>query len=211
MMALSNRLTASEYYDRDAEGFAARYDAVSFEVVHPLLSRYLPTHGCALDIGAGSGRDARAMAARGLSVTAVEPSDGLRAIGAANSADIRWIEDRLPRLAALSGETETFDLILCSAVLMLVAPTDLASSFVTMATLLRGDGHLGLNLRAPRPGEPGDLFFDHDDASVLNAAKAAGLRCIDRGAADDAIGRRGYHWRSFVFRSVDRGVEAESV
>lgn len=198
-MALSDRLTASEYYERDAEQFAARYDAVSFDAVHPLLSRYLPAHGRGLDIGAGSGRDARAMAARGLSVTAVEPSDGLREIGATNSPDIRWIEDSLPRLAGLEGETGAFDFILCSAVLMLVAPTDLGASFGVMAALLNQGGRLGLNLRAPRPGEPGDLFFDHDDATVLTAAEAAGLGCIDRGDADDAIGRRGYRWRSFVF------------
>lgn len=209
-MALSDRLTAPEYYDRDAKEFAARYDAVSFDAVHPLLSCYLPSHGRALDIGAGSGRDARAMVARGLSVTAVEPSHGLRAIGAANNADIRWIEDHLPGLAGLSGEAGTFDFILCSAVLMLVAPTDLDASFVTMAALLSRAGYLGLNLRAPQPGEPEDLFFDHDNAAVLAAAKAAGLHCIDRGDADDAIGRHGYRWRSFVFAYGERGGGAVS-
>lgn len=203
-MALSDRLTAPEYYDRDAEGFAARYDSVSFEAVHPLLSRYLPGRGRALDIGAGSGRDARAMAKLGLSVTAVEPSDGLRAIGAANSTDIRWINDHLPRLSRLNNEAGAFDFILCSAVLMLVAPTELDQSFITMAGLLAKRGRLGLNLRAPRPDEPGELFHDHNDAVVLAAAESAGLRCIDRGVADDAIGREEYRWRSFVFaRAAD--------
>lgn len=198
-MALSDRLTAPEYYDLDAEGFAARYDAVSFEAVHPLLSRYLPGSGRALDIGAGSGRDARAMAAHGLSVMAVEPSDGLRAIGAASSGDIRWIDDRLPRLATLSSEAGAFDFILCSAVLMLVAPSELDHSFISVAGLLAERGRLGLNLRAPRPDEPGKLFHDHDDAAVLAAAESAGLSCIDCGVAEDAIGREGYRWRSFVF------------
>ena len=203
-MALSDRLTAPEYYDRDAEGFAARYDAVSFEAVHPLLSCYLPDRGRALDIGAGSGRDARAMAARRLWVTAVEPSEGLRAIGSAKNADIRWIDDRLPWLATLDGEAGTFDFILCSAVLMLVAPTELDRSFISMARLLAERGRLGLNLREPRPGEPADLFHDHDDGAVLAAAEAAGLRCIDRGVAKDAIGRANYRWRSFVFaRAAD--------
>ena len=187
-MTLSNRLSAPEYYDIDAKGFAARYDAVSFEAVHTLLTRYLPSGGRALDIGAGSGRDARAMAARGLSVMAVEPSGALRAIGAANSTDIRWINDRLPWLAKLSKEAGAFDFILCSAVLMLVVPSELDQSFITMARLLAERGRLGLNLRAPRPDEPGELFHDHDDAIVLAAAEAAGLRCINRGVSDDARG-----------------------
>ncbi len=204
-MPLSDRLTAPEYYDRDAEGFAARYDAVSFEAVHPLLSQYLPDRGRALDIGAGSGRDARAMAARGLSVTAVEPSDGLRTIGAANSADVCWIDDHLPQLATLAGAVGAFNFILCSAVLMLVARSELGQSFGTMADLLAERGRLGLNLRSSRRGEPRDLFHDHDNATVLAAAEAAGLHCIDRGVADDAIGREGYRWRSFVFaRATDQ-------
>jgi SAM-dependent methyltransferase len=198
-MALSDRLTAHRYYDRDAAVFAARYDSVSFESVHPLLSRYLPETGSALDIGAGSGRDARAMAKHGLEVTAVEPSVGLRGIGQAKGAGLRWIDDHLPGLGLLTLAGDRFDYILCSAVLMLIAPSDLAPSFITMAGLLGDGGRLGINLRAPRPDEPTELFFDHRDADVLRAAEAAGLACVDRGEAEDAIGRGGYHWRSFVF------------
>lgn len=92
-----------------------------------------------------------------------------------------------------------YDFILCSAVLMLVAPADLTQSFATMAGLLAPEGRLALNLRAAQDDEPDDLFFSHTDAAVLAAAKAAGLVCIDRGEAEDAIGRGGYLWRSFVF------------
>jgi SAM-dependent methyltransferase len=198
-MALTDRLTAPKYYDLDAAGYAARYDSVSFESVHPLLSRYLPSTGLALDIGAGSGRDARAMSVYGLEVIAVEPSEGLRAIGQANSSGVHWIDDHLPRLGSLIRTAERFDYILCSAVLMLIAPSDLTGSFITMAKLLGDGGRLGVNLRAPLSCEPAELFFDHSDAGVLQAAEAAGLVCVDRGEADDAIGRGGYRWRSFVF------------
>ncbi|VVT10236.1 Tellurite methyltransferase [Sphingomonas sp. EC-HK361] len=203
-MALSDRLDAPDYYDRDAVGFAARYNSVSFEAVHPLLLRYLPATGRALDVGAGSGRDARAMAKRGMMVTAVEPSDGLRAIAAANSAGIRWIDDRLPHLSRLAGEAGQYDFVLCSAVLMLVPSGDLAPSLTAMAALLGEGGRLGLNLRAPRSGEPADLFFDHRDDAVLAAAEAAGLACLDWGEDDDAIGRGGYRWRSFVFEFLTK-------
>lgn len=194
-----DRGDAPAYYDRDAEAFAARYDAVTFGAVHPLLTRYLPESGRVLDVGAGSGRDARAMASRGLAVTAVEPSAGLREIASARSPDICWIDDRLPKLASLRDTAGKFDFVLCSAVLMLIAPKDLACSFAAMARLLTGSGRLGLNLRARAPGEPGNLFFDHTDEAVLAAACATGLIAIDRGEAGDAIGRPAYRWRSFVF------------
>lgn len=206
-MALPDRLDAPAYYDRNAAVFAARYDSVSFDAVHPLLSRHLSASGRALDIGAGSGRDARAMADRGLNVTAVEPSDALRAIGEANSHGIRWIDDRLPRLARLGGAGEKYDFILCSAVIMLVAPADLSTAFISMARLLGEGCKLGLNLREPGAGEPAELFFAHTDADILATARAAGLACIDRGEAGDAIGRSAYRWRSFVF-ARDAVVEA---
>ena len=198
-MALADRLDAPAYYDRDAEDFAARYDSVSFDAVHPMLARYLSRHGHALDIGAGSGRDALAMTVRGLDVTAAEPSAGLRAIGAAKDARVRWIDDRLPDLTAVRRSGERYDFILCSAVLMLIPPAELGASVATMADLLARGGRLGLNLRAPRSDEPAGLFFDHADAVLLAAAKTVGLVCLDRSEAGDAIGRGGYLWRSFIF------------
>lgn len=196
---MSERVDAAGYYDFDPKSFADRYDSVTFEAVHPHLRRYLPANGRVLDVGAGSGRDARFMAACGLHVTAVEPSAGLRAIGARNSEDVEWIDDRLPNLACISDKVERFDFILCSAVLMLVAPEDLEGCFATLSHLLAPAGKLAMNLRAPRLDEPPDLFFAHSDNAVLTAAAATGLICLHRAEAEDALGRRAYNWRSFVF------------
>jgi SAM-dependent methyltransferase len=198
-MALSDRLAAHEYYDRDAAGYAACYDSVTFNAVHPLLSRYLPSTGSALDIGAGSGRDARAMSEHGLDVTAVEPSAGLRAIGAASDPRIRWIDDRLPDLLSMADHAGRFDFILCSAVLMLVSPADLAASFATMARFLAPAGRIGIDVRQPKTDEPADLFFAHSDDAILAAAAAAELSPLDRAEAEDALGRERYRWRSFIF------------
>lgn len=198
-MALHDALASAAYYDADPDGFARRYATVTFETVHPLLSRHLPPNGMALDIGAGSGRDARALAASGLTVTAVEPSHGLRTIGAAASSDILWVDDRLPLLACLTDEAGHYDVVLCSAVLMLVAPADLARSFETMARLLTPKGILAINIRAAMPTEPADLFFSHADADIMSAAQAVGLDCIDRVEAADALGRAPYRWRNFIF------------
>lgn len=198
-MALSNHIDAAGYYDHDAAGFADRYDSVTFEAVHSHLLTYLPATGRVLDIGAGSGRDARALAARGLEVTAVEPSLGLRAIGLANTDGVDWVDDRLPRLASLANDARSYDFILCSAVLMLIAHKDLAASFVTLTRLLAPAARLAVNLRAPMPDEPRDLFFEHRETDVLAAAGAAGLACIYRAAANDALQRHAYRWRSFIF------------
>jgi SAM-dependent methyltransferase len=198
-MAMHDNLDATAYYDRDAAGFAARYDSVTFSAVHPLLSHHLPNAGRALDIGAGSGRDSRALATHGLAVTAIEPSAGLRAIGEAHGGSICWVDDRLPDLASLTGEPHRYDLILCSAVLMLVAPDDLLPSFATMARLLTPAGRVAINIRAPMPQEPPEIFFLHSDVDMMVAAEEVGLICRDRGETIDALGRTAYRWRSFIF------------
>jgi protein-L-isoaspartate O-methyltransferase len=75
-----------------------------------------PAH--VLDVGAGSGRDAAALARRGHHVTAVEPSAGFRAEAALRHAglSIEWIDDGLPGLASLGSRS--YDLVLLSAVWM---------------------------------------------------------------------------------------------
>jgi len=192
------------YYDRLAPDLAPRYDAVTFDLVHPNLAQHLPTEGRVLDIGAGSGRDARGLAARGLEVTAVEPSLAFRHIGETNSfSGITWIDDRLPKLARLSKELP-FDFILCSAVLMLLDDGDFRDSFQTMARLLAGHGRMAVDIRDPMPNEPVGVFHAHSDAQILEAAAAAGLACIDYSERSDALGRPEYRWRSHVFAHITR-------
>jgi hypothetical protein len=102
-------------------------------------------------------------------------------------------------LALLDGIVEPFDFILCSAVLMLLSSDDFESSFRTMARLLAERGRLAINIRDPMPGEPTAIFHRHSDAAIVEAARAAGLACIDRAELSDALGRSRYVWRSFVF------------
>ncbi|MEI9425735.1 class I SAM-dependent methyltransferase [Mesorhizobium sp. Cs1299R1N1] len=186
------------YYDRLAADLAPRYDAVTFDVVHPNLSEHLPTEGRVLDIGSGSGRDARGLAARGLQVTAVEPSLAFRHIGEANRfSGITWIDDRLPKLAHFDS-VPPFDFILCSAVLMLFDLEDLRESFRTMARLLAPYGRLAVDIRDPMPGEPMGIHA-HPEAQILKVAAGARLACIDYAERNDALGRPEYLWRSYVF------------
>lgn len=198
-MALADRPDTVDYYDQDAQAFARRYDAVAFDAVHASLVRFLPPAGAnVLDIGAGSGRDARAMAARGLCVTAIEPSPAFRAL-ASDDDGVHWIDDRLPDLASLRVDDRRYEFILCSAVLMLLPATQLAPSFTAMAALLDVDGKLAVSLRDPVDGEPVDLVHVHPDEVILSAAVGAGLSAVAQAIAPDALGRPMHRWRTFVF------------
>ncbi|QKS02333.1 class I SAM-dependent methyltransferase (plasmid) [Sphingomonas sp. CL5.1] len=198
-MALTDPQDAVDYYDQDASAFARRYDSVTFDSVHAGLTDLLPAAGAAvLDVGAGSGRDARALAALGFRVTAVEPSAAFRQM-ACTDGRIEWVDDRLPDLSSLCAKDQCFAFILCSAVLMLVPRHELAPSFATMARLLEAGGMLAINLRNPVGGEPAELVHAHSDNDILTAADDAGLSLFRQNFASDALGRLEHRWRTFVF------------
>ncbi|WP_227519492.1 class I SAM-dependent methyltransferase [Marinobacter sp. ANT_B65] len=66
-------------YNKNAKKFFNQYQSLTFEQVH---SDWLPwldkTGGLALDVGAGNGSDALALAERGWNLVAVEPASELR-------------------------------------------------------------------------------------------------------------------------------------
>ena len=73
------------YYDEHAQQLFRQYHSVKFERVHSDWLHHLPEQtGLALDVGAGSGRDAKALADRGWQVMAVEPAERLRKLGQAH-------------------------------------------------------------------------------------------------------------------------------
>jgi len=121
-------------YDAQAAELAQRYDNPELVRVHDPVLAYLPETGAgklALDIGAGSGRDAAWMANLGYEVVAVEPASAMRAEAMRRHTEpnIRWLDDRLPGLGKVHSLGLGYDLILVSAVWQHIAPADRARAF----------------------------------------------------------------------------------
>jgi SAM-dependent methyltransferase len=125
-------------YQEQASGFFNLYESLQFENVHTDWLALLPKGGYALDIGAGSGRDAAKLAARGFNVFAIEPATALLTLaqGAHTAANIKWFNDTLPLLAAIP-KSQSFDLILLSAVWMHLTPQQQAASWPALKTINR--------------------------------------------------------------------------
>jgi SAM-dependent methyltransferase len=91
-----------------------------------------------LDLGAGTGKLTRLIAARGLDVTAVEPSDGMR----------EQLHEALPGVTALNGSAEQIPLDDASVDVVLVAQAwhwvDVPRASVEVARVLAVGGRLGL-------------------------------------------------------------------
>jgi len=182
-------------YAEAAETLARQYESVTFEEVHGPLLHLLPPPGRALDIGAGSGRDAAALAARGFAVTAVEPTAELRAEGArlhAASA-IGWRDDSLPDLPILAAAGERFDLVLLTAVLMHLDADERARAMARIAAHLSPGGRVFMSLRHG-PVPQGRRMFDVSGEETEALARRHGLSVLHRAARPDMFGRPGVSW-----------------
>lgn len=199
-------------YDAQAAELAERYDHEALLAAYRPLDDLLDPRSAdslALDIGAGSGRDAAWLAAKGYEVVAVEPSAGMRSEGTRRHADdkIRWLDDRLPALSRVHELGLAFDLILLSAVWQHIAPNDRERAFRKMTALLKPGGLLLMTLRqgpAPqdRPMHPVTL------AEVEALARAFGLEVFKVADQHDELSRAEVRWISVLLRMPDEGTGA---
>jgi SAM-dependent methyltransferase len=86
---------AINWYDVHADAVAGEYEAVPAEQVHAWLNDILPDKpALVFDVGAGTGRDAAWLVAKGHEVVAVEPSNAMRRHGQRLHHDpkIRWVD-----------------------------------------------------------------------------------------------------------------------
>ena len=119
------------FYTTNAERLSQQYDSLAPEQVHAgwlaNLPAVQPSSNQALELGAGSGRDAAWLASIGWVVLAVEPSSGLRDIGRESTAkqSVIWLDDTLPQLASIPESYDSsFRLILASAMWMHLTPDE---------------------------------------------------------------------------------------
>jgi len=199
-------------YHAQAAELADRYDRIGLLEAYAGISELIAPAGIdplALDVGAGSGRDAAWLAAQGYEVVAVEPAAGMRAEGQRRHPDakVRWLDDQLPGLVSVHGLALGFDLILLSAVWQHVAPTDRPRAFRKLVTLLRPGGLMLITLRhgpAPvdRPMHPVSL------SEVEGLARVNGievLRVVDK---SDAMARSDVRWTMVALRIPNDGAGA---
>jgi len=189
------------HYHQNAANLSAQYDALTFEQVHtgwlPLLDKIQPAR--ALDIGAGSGRDAEALARRGWQVTAVEPAEALRKIGQKKQGAITWLDDRMPALAAL-GDKDCFDLILLSAVWMHLTEIDRPVALKRLQQLLSPQGILIISLRHG-PSVPGRAMYPVSVEEMHHLASPCGLTVsLLDGDTADCLQRSEVSWQTVVLK-----------
>jgi len=193
-------------YHAKAEEFVYQYESVNAEEVHQqwlaLLNNIKP--GKALDVGAGSGRDARFLTSRGFAVTAVEPADALRVLAEKLSQQlpIQWLSDLLPDLPKVQALQQRFDLVLLSAVWMHLSPDERYQALPVLCSLLAHDGLLVLTLRHGSFND-GRLSYPVTSPEILALVQQHQLLLTPVLVSDlvsDTLGRSDVAWQTVVLK-----------
>lgn len=207
----NNDIRGTAGYGAHAGTLAAQYESITFADVHRDVLHLFPSApGRVLDIGAGSGRDAAALARLGHQVTAVEPTPELREQGQRLHADlpIRWRADHLPDLAHTRASGQRYDLILLTAVWMHLDAQERGTAMQALAELLAdeggGGGQIVMSLRhGPVPA--GRRMFDVSAEETIALAAAHGLSVCHRSEREDMLERRDVRWSFLAFRRAGGG------
>lgn len=200
-MTVSNNASTAGYSET-ASALIPQYESLSFEEVHGAILSWYPTPPCdVLDIGAGTGRDAAALARMGHQVTAVEPTAELRAYGEQAHAGlgITWLDDGLPRLPLLRAQGQRFDLILLTAVWMHLDADERRQGMAALATLLRPGGRLSFSLRHG-PVPEGRRMFDVSATALAVEAAPHGLASVCVVETGGLFGRPDISWTRVVLQ-----------
>ncbi|WP_258808119.1 methyltransferase domain-containing protein [Pseudidiomarina sp. CB1] len=202
------------YYSRNAEQLAEQYDSLEFEQVHRDWLELIPSEGMALDVGAGSGRDARFLACNGFNVVAVEPAAQLRehaqkydAYTPSSCNPIHWLDDSLPELSQVHKLQTKFDLILLSAVWMHIPPSARQRSFRKLSSLLKPNGKMVVSLRhGASPDERTMHPVSADELAQLAQQQGLTFRLLEK--REDELKRQDVAWQTVLLTLPDDGTGA---
>lgn len=197
-----NHLTLT-YYTENAAILTTCWDRIDTEGVHgawlPLVLPHLLPGSNVLDVGCGSGRDARWFAAQGHNVLGVEPCPALLAQAWASAAQvdsdlIYFITGQLPELTGIASGV--FDLVLVSAVWQHVA--DEPGALRRLHEVCVPGGRVVITLRhGPPVTGRGDVVLDVP--RLAKAAEAQGFEVQHVGASGvDQLQRSQISWSVLV-------------
>ncbi|WP_312896898.1 class I SAM-dependent methyltransferase [Microvirga soli] len=200
-----NVVPGTEGYSAQAGSLVDSYESVVFDELYRPLLELLPTGGKALDVGAGTGRDAAALAQRDFQVHAVEPTAELRSHAQRlhPDANIVWVDDSLPDLAQVHASGERFDLILMTAVWMHLDESDRARALPQVAGLLASSGRVFMTVRKG-PVPTGRRMFEVPIDPLVSQAQSLGLTLLRQHEFADMLGRRDVSWSMLAFEKENR-------
>ena len=196
-------VSGTEGYSREADVLAVQYESISFADTHGAYLHLIPgSPSRVLDIGAGTGRDAAALAEKGHQVVAAEPTPEMRAhaMRLHPSPRIEWTDDALPDLAGLTGRGARFDLVMMTAVWMHLDLEQRQLAMPNVARVMRPGATLIMSLRHGPVPQGRRMFAVTGDETIRLAASAGLSPIMQLDNQPGGFGRRDVSWTKLAFR-----------
>ncbi len=198
-------------YDAEAGEYAARYDAATPGSLHRLLLGFLPPSGEVLEVGCGSGRDARLLAGSGYRVTATDASAELlkAAVGHTNSGNVFYRQAAFPLEEGHPLLARRFDAVVATAMVMHIPDADLFTFAFQLRSMLKergrlllstSEGHAELETEVRKPD--GRLFVERAPSRLQLLFERLGFRHVTTETTDDSLGRTEIRWHLLVFEMM---------
>ncbi|WP_175938449.1 class I SAM-dependent methyltransferase [Caballeronia sp. BCC1704] len=202
---MSSNVLGTEGYAENAAQLIERWESMSFFDLHGDVAHLLPeVPSLILDVGAGSGKDAAALAEMGHSTVAVEPVDGLRKFGSTRqrSSRIEWVDDSLPDLNVVHSMNLAFDVAMLTAVGMHLDTPERVHAMRHLSSFLLTGGHVLMTIRHGLV-PAGRHMFEVAAEETMQLAADCGLRCVyseTKGSIQESNRNQGVTWTRLAFR-----------
>jgi len=173
-------LAGTQGYKRFTDLFIESSQALDFNVACKDFLSFLPTSPAnILDIGAGAGQNAAALAKLGHKVTAIEPMPEFLSSAQTTYKDlnVKWLNDSLPELTCISPNDPYFDFVLINAVWHHLNDVEREFAATRLSTLIIPGGRCALSLRNG-PAGMGTRVYPTNSDSTIQQFKAKGFNCI---------------------------------
>ena len=191
-----------DFYNKNAEAQSALYEKANMSDMYRRLVSLVPPYSRILEIGCGSGRDARALVRMGFSVMATDASLGMiceaerRSKGCSGQLQFSCMAfplyDNHPLFA------ERFDLVLAVAVLMHFSEQDIEKTLSQVAQLLNPGGIFFCTFKN-QPSLDSRLYQTIDVSRLIADCAKNGLINFLQESNDDLLGRA-TTWTTLAFK-----------
>ena len=195
-----------QYYSKNSKTIAETYNSCEGGI-SLYFKEAFTTSMKILDIGCGSGRDLRILHEMGFQADGVDPCEEF--INFVNSQITRYgskvFVDYLPELATIHDNS--YDGILCSAVLMHLPKEELFDAIFAIRRILKEKGRLLLSIPQPDTTiDPnthrdinGRLFNGIIPEELQLMLERIGFRLLTRWDSDDSLNRDHRKWTTMLY------------
>lgn len=166
-------------YNQDAKKIAKLHSTLIPERIYQLIQQYFIKEGNSVDIGCGIGRDTHWLNQQGYPCIGIDASIGMLNEAISLYPSEYFSEDHLPNLKTLRANS--FQNILCSAVLMHIPQTKLECACQRLLELLKKNGCLIVSFRTtnePHYRENEKLYDPINTKEFLNLFESKGCEIL---------------------------------